>query len=418
MANLATRGATLFLRFGLSFYIVSYLGLKAAGIYGLTVGAVGILPAAIGWGLNYFVAREVVGLSPDQAAPLVRDRLAITLGSLLAVSLVAAYFIAQAPADDRLLYCLVLALVWLETIALDLYMPLIGLELAFLGNFLVFVRSALWVPVIVIPGLFYPQLRSLEMLLGAWIASHFLANLLLWRSLGRWPMREALERPVKLAWAIDRVRGSWFIYLSDLGLVGLIFLDRYIVGYMLGLTATGIYTFYWSITNALQTLIMTAVVQIALPRMIRAFRGEAGLQWGAELRRQLSKTLILSLILSLCIYILTELIIRFSPAGRFPVDRPLFLLLLISAVIRACSDMLNVGLTSTGEDKYYAATNFFGMFVTVCLGFLCMYLFGLVGAGISMVSTSVSLLFARMLLLRHVRRKARAVATLLEQPVS
>ena len=40
--NMALRGSTLFLRFALSFYIVSQLGLASAGVYGLAIGAIGI----------------------------------------------------------------------------------------------------------------------------------------------------------------------------------------------------------------------------------------------------------------------------------------------------------------------------------------------------------------------------------------
>ena len=50
--NLGLRGSSLVFRFLLSFYIIKYLGLEASGIYGLALGAVGIAPALLGWGLS------------------------------------------------------------------------------------------------------------------------------------------------------------------------------------------------------------------------------------------------------------------------------------------------------------------------------------------------------------------------------
>ena len=403
MVNLSIRGLTLLLRFALGFYIVSFLGLKAAGIYGLAIGAVGMAPAILGWGLNYHVARDVIGAAPDVGAPLVKSRLSVTLGSLIAMTIVALPLILTSGADLRLLYLLILILVWLETIALDLYMPMIGWEMVVQANIMVFIRSAAWIPIVTALAFWHPLFRSLEAIFVAWICSHFFAFALLPYFLRQWPVREALKSSISLQWARRRITRFWYIYLSDVSIVGLIYVDRYIVSVFLGLAATGIYSFYWSITNALQTLMMTAVVQVALPRMVKAFRSGDPDRWRIELRHQTIKTLIMATVLGVAVFILTEAIIYFGPEGRFPVARGLFTLLLLASIIRCSSDLMNVGITSSGNDKRYAFTNLVGVFLSIALAALGLHLFGLIGVGLSSLLTSIILLSIRFAYLRTVR---------------
>ncbi len=405
--NMALRGSTLFLRFALSFYIVSQLGLASAGVYGLAIGAIGIVPATVGWGLNYFVSREVVGHTPATAAPLIRDRLIITFASLLAGTLIAVPVLVWQTGEITQTQVLILILLWLETVALDIYMPMIGLELALFANVLVFVRSALWIPIVVAIGFAVPALKTLDMIFIGWILSHLLALGMLFVYLRRWPMKAGLREEKKLSVLVNRARRAWYIYFSDLGIVGLGYADRFILNALLGLVATGIYSFYFSITNALQTLISTAVVQLALPRMVRAFRGGDPVEWQAELRRQMIKTLTFAAVFSVGIFLATELIFHFAPAGRFPVFRMLLAIMLLAATIRSGSDLLNVSITSMGRDRMYAVNNVAGVIVAIAFGTGFMYFFGLIGAGLSAAATASTLFIVRLLYLRHVLAKMK-----------
>lgn len=402
LPNMAIRGSQLFFRFALSFYIVSQLGLEAAGIYGLAIGAIGIVPAVVGWGLNYFVSREVVGHTPATAAGMIRDRLIVTFASLLTASVIAVPVLVWMTGSLSETTILILILLWLETLALDLYMPMIGLEMALFANVMVFIRSALWISVVVAIGFLHPPFQTLNAIFLGWIASHFVALAMLVAHLRRWPIRDGLRERMQLGRLGRRVREAWYIYFSDLGIVGLGYADRFILNALLGLAATGIYSFYFSITNALQTLIATAVVQLALPRMVRAARGGDRAEWRAELRRQMAKTLAYSAALAAIIFVATEVIFYVSPEGRFPVYRTLLVVMLLAAIIRSASDLLNVAITSMGRDHAYAATNVVGVLLALVFGAGFMWAFGLIGAGLSAVATATSLLVIRLLYLRHI----------------
>jgi len=411
-ANLLVRAMALAFRFALAFYVVSVLGLKSAGIFGLSSGLVAIVPAVVGWGLNYHVARAVVGSTPASAAPLVRNRLIITMVSLCGFTILAlCYMVFWLPPAMWATFALIIILTWIETVGLDLQLPLIGLDMAFEATFIQFVRTALWIPPIVVLGVVSPACRSLNMIFLSWIGFGILSLIVLAFMLRKWDLRHQLTAPVQFGWAVERIRGSWYIYLSDLGLVGFSFVDRYIVSLMLGLVATGIYSFYWSITNALQTLIATAVVQVALPKVVTLFRASDIAGWRRELRRQLVKTVALSATLGAGIIAMTWIIIHISPPGRFPDNLPLLFVMTAASVARACSDLLNVGLTSIGRDRSYAATNFLGMIVTIILCVVLARPFGLMGVAATALASALLLSGLRYWLLQAATRHLPSAAT-------
>lgn len=400
LSNLALRIASQVLRFILSFYVVGFLGLHAAGIYGLALGGVGIVPALLGWGLNYHLSREIPGRPLAEAAPIVRDRIVVSCGSLTVFSLLTLPVIAlAAPVANWTLYSLVLALIWLETISLDIYVALLAVQKSRLANLLVFIRSALWVIPIVGLGLSAPDLRTLELLFGAWIGFHLLALAIFASRLPRWRIVETMSAPIDLAWAKRWFRTRWFIYLSDVGYVGLVYLDRYLVLLVLGLAATAIYTFYWSLANALQTIVLTSLVQTGRPQLILAARLADAPGWRTEIFRQLRHTIAAASALALLNFTATEAITRLLPAGQLPHGRGLFAMLLAAAVLRSASDVLNSGLISRNRDQAYATVNLQGIAATLAIAPVAMLIGGLAGAGAALLIISAGLGTLRAFLL-------------------
>lgn len=386
--NLGLRGSSLVFRFVLSFYIIKYLGLEASGIYGLALGAVGIMPALIGWGLNYFVARDIIGMDLAAAAPRVKTRLLVSTLSLTAFTVIAVGVALAIGYELSSTTVLILILIWLEVYAMDLHIPMIAMEMSVEANVIVFIRLAAWVPFVMGFGVLFPEFRSIDALFLGWILSYFVAfGCLIWfiRAL---PLRETLAAPLEREWIKGRLKGSWFIYLADLGLVGIAYIDRYIVSFMLGLKLTGLYTFYWSLTNALQTLMVTAVVQLALPILFKAYNSGSMDNWRKAMRQQMVKTATFSTVIGVGLFITCEMAIQFLNMKDLSEHRDMFILMLVAAIVRSCSDLLNVGLTSMRKDNHYATINLIGLFLTAAMTYVMISLLGFIGAGIASLATA------------------------------
>lgn len=388
LVNVGLRGSSLAFRFALSFYIIKYLGLEAAGIYGLALGAIGLAPAITTFGMNYFLARDLVGMPPGEAAPRIKTRLvASTVATALLTALAAAgaYGFAY-PITPIIL--IIAVLVWLEIYANDLYVALIALEMPLLANVAMFIRLAAWIPFVIGLGLLLPQTRSIEYVLLGWLVSYGLYFGVLLYALRRWPLAEALRAPVHTGWIKDRLRQGWLIYFSDIGIVGYTYVDRYIVSLMLGLELTGLYNFYWSLANALQTLLFTAIIQVALPVLFKAFNSGNMAAWRAAMRREMKKTAAYAVVLGICVYGGSELLIAVLGMSQLTEHRGVFIMLVLAAVVRSATDLANVGITSVRLDRIYALTNLGSLAISCVVTSLCIWWLGFVGVGVAALTTA------------------------------
>ncbi|ABS68793.1 lipopolysaccharide biosynthesis protein [Xanthobacter versatilis] len=387
--NLGLRGSSLVFRFLLSFYIIKYLGLEASGIYGLALGAVGIAPALLGWGLNYFVARDIVGLGLIEAVPRVKTRLLVTTLSLTAATLLGLVLALVTGYRIGHIEIFITILIWLEVYGMDIHIPLIAMEKSVEANVLVFIRLAAWVPFVMVAGIMFPQMRTLETVFVGWIASYVVALGYLLYVIRDLPLRETLSLPLEKAWVTERLKGSWYIYVADLGLVGLVYMDRYIVSFLLGLKLTGLYTFYWSLANSLQTLMATAVVQLALPMLFKAHNSGKIDQWRRSMRQQLIKTASFSTAIAVALFITCEAFMGYLNMPELAQHRDVFVLMLVAAIVRCCSDLFNVGLTSMRKDNHYATINLAGLFLTGAMAYVMISEFGFLGTGIATLATAL-----------------------------
>ena len=393
--SVGIRGAGLVMRFALSFYIIKFLGLEASGIYGLCLGAIGLAPAILGFGLNYFLARDVVGVGKMESGVRVKTRLTVTTLALGAATLLSVLLSFVIGFHLSAIYALIAVLVWLETYSADLHIALIAVELPFQANLLVFVKMALWVPFVIGLGLISPEFRSIDMVFAGWIAAYVVYAAMFFWFIRSWPLAKVLQAPVEASWIRERTRQSWFIYLSDLGMVGSMYVDRYVVSFLLGLKQTGLYTFYWSLTNALQTLVGTAVVQLALPSLYKAYRTGSVAGWAAEMRAQILKVVTFAGVLAAAIFVASLVIFRFMKMPDVANHMGVFVMLLVATVTRSTSDVFNIGLMSIHKDRHYGYTNMAGVLLSAALTLVMIKLFGFAGAGLGTLLTAMTLAVSR-----------------------
>ena len=399
LANIAMRGAGLVGRFALTLYFAKHFELSEIGTFGLMAGMAGLLPSLIGCGVNYFLNREIVGAEPLRAGTLLRDRLSLTLAMLLLVALAfgAAHAagLVQAPPSLGLLAFILAS----ECLAFDVHMSLIGLRMPVAANFLLFVRSASWIFPVLVLGMVWPQLRSLHFVFWSWaaaLAASFVFLLILLRD---WPFAAISRTGIDFAWIGRTVRRGWLIYLSDLGIGGQLYLERYVVNVLLGLKLTGVYTLYWTMANAVHVLVTVGVVQVALPDLVEAQRCENKVEWRKAFLQATGRTIAITLPLCVtCAVVVLKVLPRLG-IEQFAVSPYLFCLMLVGVPIRLLSDMASYGLYSRNLDTSFAVMNIIGIVSSLAFSFALIARYGLIGAGVGMILQALLLLLLRCLIL-------------------
>lgn len=393
------RGAALIARFALSIYLIRYLGIAELGIFGLVSGIAGVMPAVLGLGVNYFMNREIIALAPIVAYRRVRDRLALTLamsalGWAVGLTLLALGALAEQPHA-----LLIGAIVTLEYWAIELHLAIVNRRRPVTANLLLFVRSASWIAPAAVFGIVFPALRTIGFVLDCWLAA-LVANfaLLAWL-LRRISWRDVFAGRLDLPWIVGRVRRAPLIYLNDLGVIGQTYLDRFIVFWLLGAAATGLYTLIFQVINGLYVLVHVSVIQLALARLhdARAAGGSAG--WRDALWSEARRAGTLATGLAVVAAGGVTLVLPFAGFDQFVRNLPLLALMSAGTVCKAVSDLLNVGLYSLERDRAVALVNVGGIALSALFSLVFIRLFGLVGVGLSALATPLLIGFVRVRLI-------------------
>lgn len=410
LTNMGLRGIGLVGRFVLSFYLIKFLPLEVTGQFGLVTGVVGVLPAVLGLGINFYMLREIISIDIREALLRVRDKLIMMSFLATIIFLCSLVYNLIHPINIIKNIYLVGAVVILEILAFDIHYVLISLRKPLLANFLLVVRSSAWVFPFIALTYFCPQYRNLETLLAFWLGSLVSAYTLLWMMTRQWPWGDMLGRGVDFKWLLGTVKVAVLIYLSDIGIVAFSFFDRFFVAARLGLESTAVYTFYWTMANALLVLMTAAVTQVSLPALVDAFNtGEEN--WKKRISVMLCKAAIGSVVVAAAMYAGVSFLLPYLGNANLSHYPLIFPLMLAAIAIRIVADMVNYGLYSRNRDKTLALINIAGIGVNVSLTVVMVSLFGLIGVTFSMLGTALFLLGTRAYFLsRDVARVARLKA--------
>ncbi len=390
----ALRGSVTVAKFLLTFYITRVLGLADLGIYGLIAGGTTIVPALFGFGITDWVSRVIVNLPSREAVPYMTSRVALSA---------AVHVIAQ-PLAWLLNYALGAPIPWnivalaglilfLEHVINDAQDLLIFRGRVYFASVVLFVRAGLWPLLVMLWAWLDPAARTLDHLLIGWIAGLVLAGLLLasqivvhrrWRLLG-----------LRIRWLFDCIRNSTPFYLKDISGVGSLYLDRFVVSFFLGLELTGVYTFFWSFANVVNSLVLHGTMQPRIPQLIVAARDPDP----AVLRRLERKVQIETggWALALAVGALAAMPFVLPYLGRPLLQDNVFVFWIImgAALVRVSADCYSYMLLALHRDRAIAVISLIGVVGSTLLNAILIPLVGLLGAALAFLATASGLLVAR-----------------------
>jgi O-antigen/teichoic acid export membrane protein len=393
--NLVLRLSSLSARFALTLFIAKYLTLAELGLFGLLYSATAAGPALFGFGMNFFLNRELVSRSESHRLDLLRDRLLVSATTAATASLFA-LGISFILLDEHPKYFYFFAAIFtLETVCLDFHYSLLILKKPLFANSLLFIRSSVWVLPFIVAAYMDPAFRNLDTVLAFWLSGALFSIGLTIRFTRSWKWTSYNENGFETHWFKQVLRKNTLVYASDIGIVGTMFADRFVLSSSSDLQQVGIFVFFWSLANAIQILTNSAVSQIALPYILDAYN-RLGVKGVRKIMHEKSiQALSLASAMSILIFFIVYMVLPLIGRGELSENMPLFAILLGSTTIRAISDVWSAGLYGIHRDKAWAISNLAGLFLSVVSSYFGIVYFGLIGLTTSIFIVSFLLLILR-----------------------
>jgi O-antigen/teichoic acid export membrane protein len=380
---MAFRGLALASRFALSLYVIHYIDIASLGIFGLITGIAGMMPAALGFGINYHLNRDIMLMPRDEARTATRDRLLVSTTMLALVWIGGAAIYVWVP-DLLGPYPLIVGLIIsMETIATDIHVIIINRGHAIFANILLFIRSASWIFPVVGLGLAFPAARTLLAIFIAWFSALVVSGVICILFFSPGFSRSFWLKKPNVAAILSRARINPLIYVNDIGLVGQTYLDRFLVFWLLGGDATGLYTFVFSLTNGIYVLVHVSTVQVALPSLSRMLDDFS--EWRSVLTGYIRQAIAFGLCIAVCIVLMMAYALPKMNSHQLSDQKLFFVLMSIAAVIKPVSDLFNVGLYSLRRDHMVAVLNIGAIIFGAGLSVTAIEFFDLRGVGLASV---------------------------------
>jgi len=398
---IGARSLTLAAKFALTAFVARFLGFSDLGLYGLLVAVSTMAPIILGLGLNGVIQRDLVDMPLSGVLPHITTRFVFNIAIYLV--LIPAFLIGcslrvfQINLVDGVLMS---AIVFSEHIFNDLHAILIGRRRAAFANVLLFVRSAAWVPFYVASNLLFPQSRTFTSLLVFWTAGMVVAGVVFLPNM----LRDARWREMRIDpdWLIEGIRRSRVLYVYDLATSLTQYMDRFIISSFLGLEATGIYVFFWSVASAINNLVYASITQTYVPVLVGWRKQHNEAAFAAAAKRMLLESGATSIVLSVCLWVIFPIVVPY-------LQRPVLLswswgfgVVLIATQLRLLSD----AVTAIVYSRYMDARITLWAWLSLALTGVC-DLVGVTSAGLTGVIWGYLAATIGMCALRLVRSPLR-----------
>lgn len=385
-------------KFALTLFLAKYVSLENVAIYGLISGAAILVPAALSMGVAQSIIRDAAHQRLVVTAKRVRLYLSVVMieyAILLPVVIGCSVYI------DKTTPFLILAVVYLEHFGNDSANLLIATRKPLAANAQIFIRSALWIYVYIAAALYFDSLRTIDSVLLFWICGGCLTVLITLLLFKDWDWgKRSISSSALVLWFWGRFKKAKFLYASEISSNLSFYVDRYALAGALDLKVAGIYTIYSSIGMAIYNLVSSGVMQLARPRMVRAF-AERNYMKFQELYKDCQKR---ALSFSAGLAVLSGGAFWYL----FPYMDPdlkeyygVFAFILGSVCVRVLADLKGYKLYTAKKDSLFMKTTFVSVIVSVLSNISMVPYLGILGAAYSFLITYIITIIAREYCLRR-----------------
>lgn len=381
------RGSSLIIKFIFTIFVARYLNLEVLGFYGLLSAATIVVPVLLGLGLGHTLCRRAVTSTLDA---LVIDLKYYGLFFILIYALPAiASIVVGLLYEKMILSVSVFLIIILEHLNGSSYQLQMNLSRPVSANILHFIRTTVWAVLFMIFVFFLVDFRNLETLLLFWACGSAFSLLCFAFLIKDWPWNAVDASGSFISWLKSDVQSSKSAYFNGVFETTSMYLDRYLIGFFLGLELTGVFVFFWQITSALGNLLWTGVVQVARPKLVKSYKSQDG-EYENIYKKCLVQALIGATLASgvsiMALYMLLPYIQKPLVEEYFGI----YYLMVFAFLLTVVKETQKLRFYSQHRDDLTLKTSIVALVGACCLTYVFVVYAGLWGAGLAMILSSLS----------------------------
>ncbi len=264
------RGTSLVVKFALTLFIAKFMSFESLGLYGLISATSIMAPPFLGLAIMNAQTRKAVTQNHEEITETLyyyRKYIIFIYSIIFPAALAVGWFI-----DDLLLAVGIFFVLFLEHINQDLYGLLLNLSKPFTANILHFFRTAGWMLIYMALALIFPVCRTIDTILVGWSIGSFISLVCFFWVTRSWPWKLQINPIPLYMWVVREFRDSKPIYLNNLAVTLSQYTNHFLITLLLGIEMTGVYIYFMQVNTALSNLLQTGVIQVARPKLVRAYK--------------------------------------------------------------------------------------------------------------------------------------------------
>ena len=387
----AVHGSGLALRLGFLLALVHFTSPAVVGLYGLAVAIETVAVYLAGLEFHTFTARRYAPKpSPRRLRLLihVHCRLLSFTAPLTGLVGVVAASVLNLTSDAASLAALA-ALLISGAVAQEFGRYLVLAQRPVQSVVMGFLRASAWQPATL--PLLSNDVDTLRSLLWLWAGASIFAA-----AWGAWQLRLSLrtQARVPMRYVLIGLRQARAYYGIATASVLQSNLERFILQWMLGPAAVGIFSFFQTMSNTLSSLVQAAVFNVALPNILSRF-GQRAPDRQAYLQQTMRRALQVSLLVSAATCAIAVPIMLLI--GRQDYSQSLWMLplLAIGQTLMIWTQPIHLALYAARHDRLLIFMMGSALLVAILLDVLLISLLGVVGAVIAPVLVGAAISTAR-----------------------
>ncbi len=301
LINVALRGITLLSKFILILFLAKFLDPDQVGLYGLLTATIGYAFYFLGFEFYTYSNRELIKNSTSDLAFILKSQLIFTLIMyvIFLPFLTLIFYYKLLPLSLATMFFTLLVL---EHFSQEFNRIFVALSKPLLASFILFIRSAIWIYVVISFMYFDVRFRTLDFLLINWMSGALIACLISVYVIYKMNL-PGWKSPLRLAWIKQGVIKAAPFFLAAAALRGLFTIDRYWMESLSDLKTVGAYVLFMSISNALISFLDSGVFVFSYPQLIKHYEEK-----NAEAFKKQFKKLVQQVLIVVCLFSLMTLV--------------------------------------------------------------------------------------------------------------